>query len=153
MKNLKESLAYLCKKSKDRVFSTIDDPWQFEINLKHNWLANNYNNRLKFITETFEHIGEEVWRYKPDRLTYSFECSPHSPYNKTEETPVILTQEMYNQFEIDYINYAIENITEQLLTCTPFSKSTNAFSNLQELIEFEAKQEMLNELKELLKGW
>ena len=114
MKNLKESLVYLCKKSKERVKPTIDDYWQFETNLKHNWLANNYNNRLKFITETFEHIGQEVWRYKPDRLTYAFECNPHGPYNKTKETPVILTQEMYNQFEIDYLNYTIERLTEQL---------------------------------------
>jgi len=150
MKDCYKILDYLEGLSKKKIAPTRTDYAQFEKNIYHSWLVGKYEQILQNLHQLKVSIGSEVWPYK-GRFGYSLTQSS-GILNKTEDLPVILTQTMYDKYEVDYLTFIVERFSEELVTQSPRKQSTSEFGNLVMLIEIEAKQDLVKELKELLRG-
>jgi hypothetical protein len=151
MKNkIYQTLNFLHNASKSKIVPTIRDACQFETNIHHFWLAEKYNTILEVLQRMEKRIGSEVWKYK-GRFGYSTEqLYVADIMNRTEDTPVIFTQELYEKFEVDYLAYIVEGLSNEVLIQSPVLRSTSMFSNLISLVELEAKQVLIKELKKIL---
>ena len=66
---------------------------------------------------------------------------------KSEE--LILTIELYNEYELIIINNLINHITNNLLEYSLIKNSTNKLENIKHEYEIITKQDLLKELKDL----
>lgn len=147
-KEIYETLGFLQDASKRRIKPTINDCAQFERNIYNAWLDDKYGQLLDHLSAIKSYIGSQVWPYK-GRSGYS-PTQITNTLNKTEDLPVILTQDKYDRHEVDYLNFVIEAYSKEILTHSPMHRSTGMFSNLGVLVEIEAKQELIKELKRLV---
>lgn len=146
-----ETLSYLEKVAKNSIIPTDVNYNQFERNVYNAWLGERYEMVLQNLHIFTLAVGKPVWSFaSPERIGYSFEYRT-DVVNRTLNYTVPFTQEMYDKYEVDYLNFIIDHHVDYLMSNTPIHRSTNSLANYCKLLEVEAAQEFIKELKRLAK--
>ena len=146
-----ETVLYLKERSEKQIQPTDVNYNQFERNVYNSWLVERYGMVLQNLHTFMLAVGGRVYEFSnPKRIGYSLEYRT-DVLNLTMDYTVEFTQEMYDRYEVDYLSFIIERYTDFLLTNTPIQRSTNTLANYCKLLEVEAAQEFIKELKRLVK--
>lgn len=129
---------------------TTTDKMQFETNCRNVFMTHQLSKRIDTIDKHFLCIGKEVYRFKNDMTVVLKEDYKPDVFNKIYEESVIYDVESFELFQKKYIQYQIEYLTNDLVTRSITSNSTNKFSNLEFEWILECKQELIKFFNELL---
>ena len=143
-------LADLSERLENKVKTTTDDPFQFEVNCRDGFKSSELKRCLKFLQTWVLNIGKEVYPYEYEkRLGYAIEFS-EDILNKTKSEPVVLTEEMFLQLEKDFLNYQVTYWTKELIEREVNFNSTHKLGNLIKEWRLEGKQFLIETYKSLL---
>lgn len=140
-----------------RIVQTTTDKRQFENNCRSKFKSDHLGDRLAFISENFNMIGKEVYKYvKSETYVLSSEVGslsePHLIFNKLENEPLIFTIEVFDNFVKSYLQFQIDYLINGLLKNSLTSNSTHKLSNLVFEWELECKQELIEIYKNISKN-
>jgi len=130
-----------------------DEYRQLENLYKNNYLVERLKNRAKYLHEWMHDIGKEIYLSRKSfnyALVDSFsqmDFLSRSYFDNSFST--VFTQEMFNRFCVDYCNYQVKRLTEELTERSITSNSTCKISNLVFEWQLECKQELIKAFKNL----
>lgn len=128
---------------------------QFEKNCRNEFKVRLLDRNLSMLKEHQSFIGKNVHKRSKsfshvmvteEKTLESFE----DVFNKIDKEPVLFTEDMFEKFKLDYINYQVEYHTRALLSQSITSNSTCKLSNLIFEWQLECKQELIAFYNELL---
>ena len=121
---------------------------------KNNSLARDFRERAEYLHEWMHNIGKEV--YKSDKNfnyavvdTFADLDTWNMRYFNIEES-FIFTEELFNELCINYIQYQIDRLSEELIERQIVCNSTSKITNLIFEWDLECKQELIKMFKKLL---
>jgi len=131
-----------------------DDLFDFERSYKYNFKLKEIKSRLKYLHKWRFNIGEEVyfsrneWDYA---LVDTFSKLGKNNQNTFDNSySTIMTEEMFDNLCINYINYSINYLLKDFLERQITSNSTHKLGNLAFEWELECKQELIKDFKNTL---
>lgn len=145
-----ENVRHRVEHFKSFVKPTTDDKSQFTRNIRYGYAIYVLNNMDKNISKHMCFIGKKVWK-----LTRSFNYSdvPNPDFaNPTDSEPTLFTEELFKEFEVNYLNFLINRFTEELIERQITSNSTCKLTNFEFEIRLEEKQDLIKYFKELLEN-
>jgi hypothetical protein len=121
---------------------------------KNNSLAEDLKGRAKYLHKWMHNIGKQVYKSSKNFNyavvdTFTDLDSLNQHYFNTEES-FIFTEELFNKLCVDYIQYQIDRLSEELVERSITSNSTSKISNLVFEWNLECKQELIKIFKKLL---
>lgn len=135
------------------VIVTLTDKYQFETNVRNMFIMNFLAEKIDFINKHKNYIGQEVYKFKK---SFSFttiqdynDSDSQKMMNPIEEKSIVFSQDDYNTFCKEYINYQIEYFSKDLIKNKHYRNSTNPFSNLEAQWITECKQNLIEFLSEI----
>lgn len=140
-----------------KITQTTTNKNQFEINCRSEFNLEHLSDRLEFISEHFDMIGKEVYKYVKNETYVLVSDIPllgetHLMFNKLGAEPLIFTIEMFNNFLKCYVDFQIDYLTRTLLENSITSNSSDKLRNLVFEWELECKQELLGIYKNISKN-
>lgn len=135
---------------KSFVKPTVDDKRQFERNLRYGYAIDTLNHLDRNISKHMCFVGKEVYKFS-EGFNYS-ESPSNDRLNPTDSEPTLFTEELFKEFEINYLNFLINRFTEELIERQITSNSTCKLTNFEFEIRLEEKQNLIKYFKELLEN-
>jgi len=133
------------------VKPTTTNKYQFEVNCRNDFKSKTLGGILKHINIHEGFIGKEVFKYKKN-FNYADSFQLDDMLNPLNDTPILFTEELFEEFLIKYISYQIEylvkELTEQKITCSSTCKMTNLVFEW----ELECKQELIEFYRRFLRN-
>lgn len=145
---VKSFLEYQIKIQNGFIKPTETDKRQFELNFRSSQLSKYLSHTLDYINNWETKIGTEVYKYV-DRFGYS-EKIMADVFNKTVNTPLLFTKELFEELILNIIEYKIKYFSEMLTDRPITCNSTCKFTNLEFEWSLECYQELIKFHKELL---
>lgn len=149
---LQEYISYYERSGQDSI--KWDEYSQIERIYKNKSLAENLKDRAKYLHEWMHNIGKEVylsrekWNYALVEKFSEMDSLNRNGFDNSFST--VFTQEMFDKLCVDYCNYQVKRLTEQLIEREITSNSTSKINNLVFEWDLECKQELIKMFKELL---
>lgn len=135
---------------KSFVKPTIDNIGQFERNIRYGFALETLGHLEKNLQKHLYFIGKKVWKFKTS-FNYSEVENPNI-LNKTEPQEVLFTEELFKEFEKEYIKFLIEYHISDLVERKITSNSTCKVSNFAFEVRLEETQSLIKYFKELLES-
>lgn len=126
---------------------TINDKNQFERNCKNSYMASELKKRLETLERHESYIGKQVYKYKKNVIYKDVPETDH--FNPLEETPVLFTKELFEEFKTKILDIWIKRFSEDLIKRPVSQSSTNKLANLQFEWLIECDQEIIRFLYEV----
>lgn len=148
LKEQSESKASLIKE-------TLCDYNQFE----RNCYNNEYVNLLSFIINNLEkhysYISSNVVKYLKsfnyiNEQEYLENDKIDKLFNPIDRTPILFTEELYEEFKKKYITFLIKKLSEEVLNSYSGSISTSYLSNAVDRVRNQAKIKVIDVLTEYI---
>ncbi len=153
MKTSIEKIKSMCESHIDLFSSlikpTIDNSRQYETNVRNTCKIESIKDTLDYIIKWQSNIGKEVFR-SLGKSTYYEQANP-DVLNKTEITPTLFTEELFENLIKHIIEWKVEYYTDNLITRSITSNSTHKLLNLEFEWTLECVQDNIKLHKELLK--
>lgn len=133
---------------KSFIKPTTDEKRQFERNLRYGFAIDTLNHLDRNLSKHMYFIDKKVYK-----LTKSFNYSetPNPDhFNPTNPEEIIFTEELFKEFEKNYLNFLVNRFTEELIEKQITSNSTCKLSNFEFEVRLEEKQNLIKYFKELL---
>jgi hypothetical protein len=143
-----ESVRQRVEHFKSFIQTTTDNKRQFERNLRYGFDIDTLNHLDRNLSKHMCFVGKKVWK-----LTKSFNYSdvPNPDhFNPTNPEQVEFTEELFINFQKDYLNFLINRFTEELTERQIISNSTCKLTNFEFEVRLEEKQNLIKYFKELL---
>lgn len=134
------------EKLKSKIVPTTTNLRQFEINRRSDCKLQSLIRNVEWIENHYNLIGEIVYNYDGDFNYYDTELE----YKSNGYTKLVLTLDLYEQFQVKYLNYQIERRIENLIYGSITNNSTCKLTNLDFEWELECTQELIKFYKEIL---
>ena len=132
---------------------TWDEYRQLEKLYKNNYLAEKLKERAKYLHEWMHNIGKEVYfSRKSFNYTLVDNFGELDTLNRNyfdNSFSTVFTQELFNNLCVNYCNYQVKRLTEELTERSITSNSTCKISNLVFEWQLECKQELIKIFKNL----
>jgi len=145
--------------AKSKIKPTTTDHYQFEKNVRNEFLLEYLEGNVSIIEKHASLIGENVFKYV-DNFTYTTKEdyeeklkkeSSFGILNKIEKKPLLFTNELFEQFLLEYFTYLKSRLAYELCENSITSNSTNKISNAIFEWNIEGKQELHKIYKDILR--
>jgi hypothetical protein len=111
------------------ITPVINDIKQFERNIYLSYICNYFNTCLHNLRKHRDYLGIEVYKYVKGFNYVSLEEYQNESYaqlNPISKTPVIFTEELYDVFEKEYIDFLIKRYNKNLLDMIQFNNEIDS---------------------------
>ena len=143
---------------KSLIKDTVCDYNQFEKNCYNQEYTKLLETFINHLEETYNLIGLDVYKYEKsfnyitkeeydkkveeDKYYYSF--------NPIKKDSIVFTEELYEEFKIDYCKFLIKRCNEDILNSLSGSISTSDFYNAVERTRNKGKIEFIDLLNDII---
>lgn len=135
---------------KSFIHNTTDNKRQFERNLRYGFDIETLNHLDRNLSKHMCFIGKKVWKLEKS-FNYSDVQNPDQ-FNPTNPQQVEFTEELFVNFQKDYLSFLINRFTEELIERQIISNSTCKLTNFEFEVRLEEKQNLIKYFKELLEN-
>ncbi len=149
VEKITDQLTYSINRIKLEVGATLINGAQFERNCRNTFKVDIYEKNLEYINRWHSNIGKQVFK-TVNTFTYNERCNVADVLNQTGLKSVLFTEELFHELLKNIVEYWIKYYSEDLLTRSITSNSSNKIVNLMFEWQLESKQELIKFYKELL---